>query len=204
RPVLRPGIGPVDTVLTLVSVAGVVVVLLQWTRRSLQSFAPGITAADSIGYHLPHAAFYAQTGQTRAIPYTDFEYLTGLYPATSELFHALGIVLMGSDVLSPGINLVWLALALLAAWCIGSLRGVGSTSLLAAALVMATPMLVGSNAGTADNDVLGVALVVAALALWMRAADMSTTDGRAYRAGSIIAAVAAGLPLSVKLNLLAP
>ena len=204
RPVLRPGIGPVDAVLTLVSVAGVVVVLLQWTRRSLQSFAHGITAADSIGYHLPHAAFYAQTGQTRAIPYTDFEYLTGLYPATSELFHALGIVLMGSDVLSPGINLVWLALALLAAWCIGSLRGVGSTSLLAAALVMATPMLVGSNAGTADNDVLGVALVVAALALWMRAADMSTTDGRAYRAGSIIAAVAAGLALSVKLNLLAP
>ena len=57
-------------------------------------------------------------------------------------------------------------------------------------------------AGTADNDVLGVFFFVAAVALWMRAADMDTTDG--YRGGSIIAAVAAGLALSVRLNLLAP
>jgi hypothetical protein len=65
-------------------------------------------------------------------------------------------------------------------------------------------MMVGSNAGTADNDLLGVFFVTAALALWMRTADMPTTDTRAYRDGSIIAAVAAGLALSVKLNLLAP
>jgi hypothetical protein len=159
---------------------------------------------DSIAYHLPHAASYAQTGQIGAIRYTDYAYLTGLYPATSELFHALGIVLMSNDVLSPGINLIWLALTLLAAWCIGSVRGLGSTSMLAAALVMATPMMVGSNAGTADNDPLGVFFVMAALALWMRTADMPTTDTRAHRGGSIIAAVAAGLALSVKMNLLAP
>jgi hypothetical protein len=198
----RPGVAA--AVLILMSVAGLVVVLLLWTGRSLQSFEHGITGADSIAYHLPHSAFYAQTGQIRAIPYTDDAYLTGLYPATSELFHALGIVLMGNDVLSPGINLIWLALTLLAAWCIGSVRGFGSTSLLAAALAMATPMMVGSNAGTADNDLLGVFLVMAALALWMRTADMPMTDARAYRGGSIIAAVAAGLALSVKLNLLAP
>lgn len=200
----RPRLTAADAFLVVLSAAGVVVVVLQWTRRSLHSFAHGITAADSIGYHLPHAAFYAQTGQIRSIPYTDFGYLTGLYPATSELFHALGIVLMGDDVLSPGINLVWLALTLLAAWCIGSVRGFGPTSMLAAAVVLATPMLVGSNAGTADNDLLGVSLVLAALALWMHAADLRTTGPRAYRAGSILAAVAAGLALSVKLNLLPP
>jgi hypothetical protein len=200
----RPGIGAADAVLVLASVAGVVVVLLQWMRRSLHSFEHGITGADSIGYHLPHAAFYAQTGQIRAIPYTDFDYLTGLYPATSELFHALGIVLMGNDVLSPSINLIWLALTLLAAWCIGSVRGFGFTSMLAAALVMSTPMMVGSNAGTADNDLVGVFFVTAALALWMRTADMPTTDMRAYRGGSIVAALAAGLALSVRLNLLGP
>jgi hypothetical protein len=198
----RPG--AIAAVLTLISVAGLIVVLLLWTGRSLESLEHGITGADSIAYHLPHAASYAQTGQIGAIPYTDYAYLTGLYPATGELFHALGIVLMGNDVLSPGINLIWLALTLLAAWCIGSLRGFGSTSMLAAALVMTTPMMVGSNAGTADNDLLGVFFVIAALALWMRTADMSTTDTRAYRGGSIIAAVAAGLALSVKLNLLAP
>jgi hypothetical protein len=198
----RPGV--TAAVLILISVAGLVVVLLLWTGRSLQSFEHGITGADSIGYHLPHAASYAQTGQIRAIRYTDDAYLTGLYPATSELFHALGIVLMGNDVLSPGINLIWLALTLLAAWCIGSVRGFGSTSMLAAALVMATPMMVGSNAGTADNDLLGVFFVMAALALWMRTADIPTTDTRAYRGGSIIAAVVAGLALSVRMNLLAP
>ena len=200
--------GPDGTVanafLILSSVAGAVVVVLEWTRRSVQSFEHGITGADSIGYHLPHAAFYAQTGQIRTIPYTDFAYLTGLYPATSELFHALGIVLMGNDVLSPGINLVWLAFTLLAAWCIGACRGLGTMSLLAAALVMATAMMVGSNAGTADNDLVGVFFVTAALALWMRTADLPLADRRAYRNGSIIAAVAAGLALSMKLNLLAP
>jgi hypothetical protein len=190
--------------LILSSLAGVAVVLLQWMRSSSRSFEHGITGADSIGYHLPHAAFYAQTGQIRAIPYTDFAYLTGLYPATSELFHALGIVLIGNDVLSPGINLVWLAFALLAAWCIGTFRGLGSTSMLAAALVMATPMMVDSNAGTADSDLLGVFFVMAAVALWMRTADTPGNDRRAYRNGSIIAAVVAGLALSVKLNLLAP
>jgi hypothetical protein len=198
----RPG--AVAAVLILVAGAGVVVVALIWTGRSLHSLQHGITGADSIGYHLPHAASYAQTGQIGAIRYTYFDYLTGLYPATSELFHALGIVLMGNDVLSPGINLVWLALTLLAAWCVGSLRGSGSTSLLAVALVMATPMMVGSNAGTADSDLLGVFLVLAALALLMRTADRPTADTRAYRGGIIVAAVAAGLALSVKLNLLGP
>ena len=48
-------------------------------------------------------------------------------------------------MLSPGINLIWLAPTLLAAWCIGSVRGFGSTSILAAALVVATPMMVGSD-----------------------------------------------------------
>ena len=198
----RPGL--TSAVLIVMSMAALVVLMSLWIGRSLQSLQHGITGADSIAYHLPHAAFYAQLGQVRAIPYTDDAYLTGLYPATSEMFHALGIVLMGNDVLSPGINLIWLALTLLAAWCIGSVREFGWTSMLAAALVTATPMMLGSNGGTADNDLLGLFLVTAALALWMRTADMPTSDRRTYRGGSIIAAVAAGLALSVKLNLLPP
>ena len=198
----RPGF--TATVPTLMSMAGLVILLFLWMGRSLQSFERGITRADSIAYHLPHAAFYAQIGQVRAIPYTDDAYLTGLYPATSEMFHALGIVLMGNDVLSPGINLIWLALTLLAARCIGSVRGFGSTSMLAAALVAATPMMLSSNGGTADNDLLGLFLLMAAVAMWMRTADMPTSDRRTYGGGSIIAAVAAGLALSVRMNLLPP
>jgi hypothetical protein len=205
--IVRPGAarpGVIAAVLTFISVAGLVAVLLQWTGRSFLSFEHGVTGADSIAYHLPHAASYAQTGQIRAIRYTDYAYLTGLYPATSELFHALGIVLMGNDVLSPGINLIWLALTFLAAWCIGCVRGLGSTSMLAAAVVMATPMMLGSNAGTADSDLLGVFFVMAALALWMRTADMPKAGMRAYRGASIIAAVGAGMALSVRMNLLVP
>jgi hypothetical protein len=205
--VARPGTrrtGVTTAILIGISVAALVVVLLLWTGRSLQSFEHGITGADSLAYHLPHAASYAQSGEVRTIRYTDDAYLTGLYPATSELFHALGIVLMGNDVLSPGINLIWLVLTLLAAWCIGSVRGFGSASLLAVALVMATPMMVRSNAGTADNDLLGVFFVIAAVGLWMRTGDMPATHTRAYRGGSILAAVAAGLAVSVRLNLLPP
>jgi hypothetical protein len=76
--------------------------------------------------------------------------------------------------------------------------------MLAAALVLATPMMVGSNAGTADNDLIGVFFVTAAVALWMRTADSRTSDKRAYRSGTVIAAIAGGLALSVKLNLLGP
>src|SRR5437660_5415464 len=50
----RPGV--ITAVLILISVASVVVVLLLWTGRSLLSFEHGITSADSIAYHLPHAA----------------------------------------------------------------------------------------------------------------------------------------------------
>ena len=97
--VARPGI--VAALPFLSSVAGVVVVLLVWTGRSLSSFSHGIIGADSLAYHLPHAASYAQTGQIGAIRYTDYDYLNGLYPATSELFHALGVV----HRLDPGIRL---------------------------------------------------------------------------------------------------
>ena len=69
---------------------------------------------DSLWYHLPWAASFAQTGQITALRFTDVEYLTAFYPATSELIHGLGIVLVSRDTLSPALNLVWLGLVLLA------------------------------------------------------------------------------------------
>ena len=43
--------------------------------------------------------------------FTDVEYLTPFYPATAEMLHGLGIVLLGRDTLSPGLNLAWLGLS---------------------------------------------------------------------------------------------
>src|SRR5207248_8601653 len=87
------------------------------------------------------------------------------YPASSELVHGLGIVLLGRDTLSPALNLIWLGLALLAAWCIGRPRGCGPLTLLGAALALATMMMDYSQAGSAANDVVGVFLLLAAAAL---------------------------------------
>ncbi len=168
----RPRSGHVIAVGLSASAAAVVVA--EWAGLTLQSFGGGIMGNDSIAYHLPWAASFAQTGQITGIRYTDIDWLTGFYPATSELIHGLGIVLMGNDVLSPGINLVWLALVLLAAWCVGHPRGLSPATLLAGALAMALPMMFFSTAGSADNDVVGMFFLLAAVALWINVAPLAT------------------------------
>jgi hypothetical protein len=173
-------------------------VLAEWAQLSVHSYQKGILGFDSVWYHMPLAGSFAQTGQITAIRFTNVEYLTGFYPATVELLHALGIVLMGNDVLSPAINLAWLALVLLAAWCVGHSRDVGRATLTAAALAMAAPMMLFSSAGSADNDVVGVFFLLAAVALWVNG------DVNASRAGLAVVGIAAGLAISVKLTLLAP
>jgi hypothetical protein len=107
------------------------------------------------------------------------------------MLHGLGIVLLGRDTLSPGFNLVWLALVLLAAYCIGRPRGVGAASLLGAAVALATTMMDYSQAGAAANDVVALFFLLAAVALYVN--------------GSlVVAGVAAGLAVGVKLTVLAP
>jgi hypothetical protein len=105
-------------------------------------------------------------------------------------------VLLGRDTLSPGLNLLWLALTFLAAYCIGRPRGVGSAAVIGAALAMGTTMVDYSQAGSAANDVVGVFFLLAAVALLMREAERP--------AARVLAAVAAGLAVGVKLTLLAP
>jgi hypothetical protein len=65
-----------------------------------------------------------QQGSIAHLHYLDSDPVTVFYPASSELLHAVGMVVMGSDVLSTVMNLGWLALALLAAWCLGRCFGV--------------------------------------------------------------------------------
>jgi len=175
-------------------------VIAEWADPTLVSFDIGIRSFDSLWYHLPWAASFAQTGRVTSLRFTDVEYLTAFYPATAELVHGLGIVLLGRDTLSPAINLGWLSLSLLAAWCIGSPRGLGPATLTGAALALATPMMRISQGGTAANDIVGVFFLLAAVALVMHA----DTPDVSRAAPLAIAAVAAGLAVSVKLSLLAP
>jgi hypothetical protein len=181
---------------TLIAIAATAATAAEWTGPTLQSYDYGIRTFDSLWYHLPWAASFAQTGHITPLRFTDIEYLTSFYPATSELFHGLGIALLSRDTLSPALNLLWLGLVLLAAYCIGRPRGLGSLTLTGAALAMATPMLDLSQAGSAANDVVGVFFLLAAVGLLMNA------EGRRF--AFALAAVSAGLAVAVKLSMLAP
>ena len=218
-------------------------VIAEWAVPTLFSYDTGIRSFDSLWYHLPWAASFAQTGRVTSLHFTDVEYLTPFYPATAELIHGLGIVLVGRDTLSPGVNLGWLSLTLLAAWCIGRPRGLGPATLTGAALALATPMMRSSQAGSAANDIAGVFFLLAAVALIANTdlagegragaaippasaatppagaatppagaatppAGAGTRPAGAGRPGAtaplVIAAIAAGLAVSIKLSLLAP
>ncbi len=93
--------------LVLGLVAGAVVTAA-WAAPTLESFDYGIRGFDSLWYHLPFAASFAQTGQIVSLRFGDVEYLSQFYPATSELLHAIGLVLLGRDTLSPALNMFWL------------------------------------------------------------------------------------------------
>ena len=195
--------GPVltraDVLLTGLAVLAAAAVIAEWGALTIQSYDVGIRGFDSLWYHLPWAASFAQTGNIVSLRFTDVEYLTPFYPATAEVLHGLGIVLLGRDTLSPGLNLVWLALTFLAAYCIGRPRGVGAGTLLGAAVAMATSMMDYSQAGAAANDVVAVFFLLAAVAFLINGAGGSQSS-----AALILAAVAAGLAVGVKLTVLGP
>ncbi len=190
------GDGPLAAVALAVALLAGAVVIAEWGALTIQSYDVGIRGFDSLWYHLPWAASFAQTGSITGLRFTDVEYLTPFYPATAEMIHGLGIVLLGRDTLSPGLNLAWLGLVLLAAYCIGRPRGVGAGTMLGAALAMATMMVDYSQAGSAANDVVALFFLLAAVALLMRDSERP--------AARVLAAVAAGLAVGVKLTVLAP
>src|SRR5207244_1326124 len=95
------------------------VIVTPWLAGTVRSFENGVGGYDSLNYHLPFAARFAQSGRITQLPFVFPGSDTPFYPANGELFHAIGLVMFRRDLLSPLLNLVWLALALLAAWCVG-------------------------------------------------------------------------------------
>ena len=101
------------------ALAAVAVVVAEWSTKTVAAYHHGIGSTDSLWYHMPFAARFVQDGSITALHYVDSEPVTVFFPASSELLHSFGIMLMGNDVLSPILNTLWLGLAFLAAWCIG-------------------------------------------------------------------------------------
>ena len=177
------------------------VVAADWFTRTVDALHHGMTSTDTLWYHMPFAARFVQQGSITPLHFVDSEAVTVFFPASSELVHALGIVFMGNDLLSPLINLGWAALALLAGWCIGRPYGVAPVTICGVAALLVTPGLVATQPGGAYDDIVGLALLLSCAALLVTAAQGVQSN---RLAGQAIAALAAGLAMGTKFTFVAP
>jgi hypothetical protein len=183
-----PRSGRAPVAIAAVAAAGVLSRSLQSAADALHS---GMLSFDTLWYHLPFAARFAQAGSLRHLHYVG-NGPTTFYPATGELVHGAGMLLFQSDVLSPFVNVAWLGLALLAGWCVGRPYGVAPATLIATCIVAFLPVMGGAQAGTAGTDVAVLALLLTAVALLVTEPHSLATV--------TLAGVAAGLAVGTKLD----
>ena len=160
-PGARPEVKPTH-LMTAIAVAAAAVVVAHWAEPAQESMDIGMYYQDTTWYHMSFSGRFAQTGEVGPLHFTDpLKLAVWFYPQNSELLHSIGIVALDNDFLSTLINLGWLALSLLAAWCIGRPYAVGAATLVGAAVVLDSEMLVGSQAGNAPNDIAGLFFLLA-------------------------------------------
>jgi hypothetical protein len=189
----------------------------EWTFPSQFSLDHGMFGGDTTWYHMPFAARFAQDASIVHLHLTDpLRLVAWFYPQSSELIHGAAIALMQSDWLSPLINMAWLAIGLLAAWCVGRPYKVGPATLVAASLVFASGVMIETQPGEGRNDIMGFAFLVAFAAFLINGhqrrapvagAVQETPDPYAPlldKGPLVMAGIAAGLAISVRLPLLAP
>ena len=136
----------------------IAVVFGHWALTTKHALDRGIFNFDSLWYHLPFAADMAQSHSVTGMHHVDTVFTNWFYPQNSELLHADGMLLIGRDTLSLFLNYGWLAVAFLAAWCIGRPYGRGHLSVVAAAILLEAHMLVVREPGAAKNDLMAAAL----------------------------------------------
>jgi hypothetical protein len=194
------------------------VTVAEWSVPALLSLEQGMFGGDTTWYHMPFAARMAQEHSTIHLLYTDpLRLVAWFYPQSSELINAAGILLMHNDWLSPLINLGWLAVALLAAWCVGRPYKVGPATLVASSLVFASGVLIDLQPGEGRNDIMGLAFLIAFAAFMINGhqrrapatgaavQDAPERDAPLLDKGPLVlAGIAAGLAASVKLTFLIP
>ena len=189
----------------------------EWTFPSQLSMDHGMFGGDTTWYHMPFSGRIAQDASIVHLHFTDpLRLAAWFYPGSSELVHATGIVLFKSDWLSPLINLVFLSIALLAAWCIGRPYRVGPATLVAAAIVLSAGVMIETQPGEGRNDIMGLAFLLAFVAFLINGhqrrapaegavQDTPERDAPLLDKGPLVmAGIAAGLAASVKLTFLIP
>lgn len=189
----------------LVAVAAVV----HFAAGAKTRLSTGMTGFDSTWYHGPFAAGFFQSGNIIDLYFIAPQFLAWFYPANGEIFHAVGMLAFGRDVLSPLLNLGWFVGCLLACWCIGRPYRVAPWSLALGAVALSVPAL-SDQAGEARNDVVGIFFLLAAVALAVNAWGRSTGGGQDEGGGAsgpgpyLVVGLAAGLAAGTKLNFLLP
>jgi hypothetical protein len=189
---------------TVIALAVMFIVAIHWAASAQHSYSVGMYGGDENWYHLVYPARFAQDGAITALHYASPAYLSWFHPANSELFHALGMVVFDRDILSPWLNVVWMPVALLAAWCIGRPFGVAPLTAVATALALDLPVFEGTQAGAAMSDLFGITFLLASIALLVNAGFGERLPVTPPGLALTIAGLAAGLSLGAKLIYAAP
>ena len=207
----------VGTAALVIALAVASFTVAEWTFPSQLSLDLGMFGGDTTWYHMPFAAGIAQEHSTVHLHFTDpLRLAAWFYPQSTELIHGAAIVLFKSDWLSPLINLFWLAIALLAAWCVGRPYKVGPATLVAGAIVLDAGVMIETQPGEGRNDIMGLAFLIAFAAFLINGhqrrapvegavQDAPESDAPLLDKGPLVmAGIAAGLAGSVKYTFLIP
>ncbi len=194
--------GP-GTLAMLVTVGVIGLVVAHWGLTAKDALDRGIFNFDSLWYHMPFAADMVQSHSVTGLHYTETVFTNWLYPQNSELLHAVGILITERDTLSLFLNFGFLALAFLAAWCIGRPYGRGHLSVIAAAVVLECHTLVVREPGAAKNDLVAAALLLAAAAILVNALRDSRHPRAIPHWPLAVAGLAVGLAVGTKSTALA-
>lgn len=177
------------------AIGPVTVVALQWLAHTGDAIGRGMVHPDTLWYHGPFAARFAQTHDLGSLDGVGYE-AARWFPLDGQLVHSLGLLAYERDWLSPLVNLGWLALALLAAWCIGERRRAGPAALATASVVLGAPFLAATQPGQMSTDIGCAALLLAAVAILLES-DLQP-------APLLVAGAAVGLALGTKVTVALP
>jgi hypothetical protein len=214
KPIAAPR---VQTIALLIALGVASFTVAEWTFPSQLNLDLGMFGGDTTWYHMPFAASIAQAHSTVHLHFTDpLRLAAWFYPQSSELIHGTAIVIFKNDWLSPLINLIWLSIALLAAWCVGRPYKVGPATLIAATLVLDSGVMIETQPGEARNDIMGLAFLIAFAAFLINGHQRRAPAAGAVqdaperdaplldKSPLIVAGIAAALAISVKLTFLIP
>ncbi len=175
---------------------GAMALLGIWLINVRYAMRMGLTGTDPLWYHMPFAQRFFQTQSLLSVNYAEPLFQTYFYPSSGSVFHALGMVFYERDFLSIYINVVWLALAVLAGASIGHRKGVAATSALGVMAVMAADGVLRGSAGSAMVEAPSTFFFLAACAILLR--------DPTGRTALVLAGLAGGLGLAFKLTIAIP